>query len=220
MERKVVCLLSYLSISGKFLSYFNFLKEGLDARLLSRSLRQRSDKPLVGHYCGGRVWSICLPFVFTLYLYLFFFVFCICICILQLLLLKSLFNFWLFWLCCHLLFANFVFCICICIFLYFAFVFVFCLCCYCRVWSICFRLFSLVFRLINFTRTTAAVIMSPTSHKKMFKASKPQIPQFVWKGEGRGAKVWSILLLDTFLKFSPNQPTLDSVDSAGKRQAP
>ena len=105
-------------------------------------------------------------------------------------------------------------------FLYFAFVFVICLCCYCRVWSICFRLFSLVFRLINFTRTTAAVIMSATSQRKMFKASKPQIPQFVWKGEGRGAKVWSILLLDTFLKFSPNQPTLDSVDSAGKRQAP
>ena len=42
----------------------------------------------------------------------------------------------------------------------------------------------------------------------MFKASKPQIPQFVWKGEGRGAKVWSILLLDTFLKFSPQPANL------------
>ena len=76
MERKVALLLSFLSIS--------FLKEALDARLLSRSLRQRSDKPLVGHYCGGRVWSICLPFVFTLYLYLLFynfgFVFVSCNC--------------------------------------------------------------------------------------------------------------------------------------------
>ena len=176
MEKKLYAYCPFWAFLANFWVIFNFLKEGLDARLLSRSLRQRSDKPLVGHYCGGRVWSICLPFVFILYLYLLFFVFCICTCILQLLLLKSLFNFGLFWLCCHLVFANFVFCICICIFLYFAFVFVFCLCCYCRVCSICFRLFSLVFRLINFTRTTAAVIMSATSHKKCSKHQSLKFP--------------------------------------------
>ena len=208
MERKFVFLLSFLSIS-----------------FFRRVWMQGSS---VDHYVSGQTspWLaiiaeaefgqfVSLLFSFCICICFFFaFVFCNCCYCRVCLIFRS------FWLCCHLVIPNFVLCICISIFLCFEFVFVFCLCCYCRVWSICFRLFSLVFRLINFTRTTAAVIMSATSQRKMFKASKPQIPQFVWKGEGRGAKVWSILLLDTFLKFSPNQPTLDSVDSAGKRQAP
>ena len=86
-KEKLYAYCPFWAFLANFWVIFNFLKEGLDARLLSRSLRQRSDKPLVGHYCGGRVWSICLPFIFTLYLDLLFFVFYICICILQLLLL-------------------------------------------------------------------------------------------------------------------------------------
>ena len=76
MEIETKLLESYGKGSCIFIVLFlsiSFLKDDLDARLLSRSLRQRSDKPLVGHYCGGRVWSICLPFIFTLYLDLLFF---------------------------------------------------------------------------------------------------------------------------------------------------
>ena len=59
--------------------------------------------------------------------------------------------------------------------------------------------------------TVAAVIMS-VSYQQNGLGSKPPNPQFRRRA---GAKVWSILLLDTFLNFQPDKPTLDFVDSAG-----
>ena len=63
--------------------------------------------------------------------------------------------------------------------------------------------------------TVAAVIMR-ASYQRNGAGSNPPNPQFHRRV---GAKVWSILLLDTFLNFQPAKPTLDFVDSAGWPQA-